>query len=56
MVEAAAWVILVAAIAVTVWVIARARRVGTGVMLAATAGVTLLWLVGLVNLFALASR
>ena len=54
-----AWValaILVAAAALTGWVIATARRAGTGILLAATAGFTLLWLVGLVNFFALATH
>lgn len=48
--------LVVAAIALTVWVVAKARKAGTGVFLAATAGFALLWLVGLVNFFALASQ
>ena len=47
--------ILVAALALTGWIITRARRAGTAVMLATTAGFTVLWLVGLVNFLALAS-
>jgi hypothetical protein len=45
-----------AAIAITAWVIARASRAGAGPLLAASAGFALLWLVGLVNFFALASH
>jgi hypothetical protein len=45
-----------AAIAITAWVIARASRAGTGPLLATSAGFALLWLIGLVNFFALASR
>jgi hypothetical protein len=44
------------AIAITSWVIARAGRAGAGPLLAASAGFALLWLVGLVNFFALASH
>lgn len=44
------------AIAITGWVLARASRAGTAVLLAALAGFALLWLVGLVNFFALAAR
>jgi len=45
-----------AAVAITAWIISRAGRAGTGMLLAAIAGFTLLWLVGLVNFFALATR
>ncbi len=48
--------ILVLAIALTAWLIARASRVGTGALLAAVAGFALLWMVGLVNFFALATH
>ena len=56
MVAWAALAILVAALALTVWIITRAARAGTGMLLATSAGFALLWLVGLVNLFALATR
>jgi hypothetical protein len=48
--------ILLLAISVTGWLISKASRVGTGALLAATAGFALLWLVGLVNFFALATH
>jgi hypothetical protein len=41
--------ILGAAVGITAWIIARASRAGTGVLLAASAGFALLWLIGLVN-------
>ncbi len=48
--------LLIGALAGTAWAIAKAKRAGTGVMLAAIAGFTVLWLVGLVNFFALATQ
>jgi hypothetical protein len=48
--------LLVGAIGATAWVLAKARKAGTGVLLAATAGFAVLWLVGLVNFFALATQ
>jgi hypothetical protein len=48
--------LLVAAIAGTAWGIAKARQGGTGVLLAAIAGFAVLWVVGLVNFFALATQ
>jgi len=48
--------ILGAAVGITAWIIARASGAGTGVLLAASAGFALLWLIGLVNFFALATR
>jgi hypothetical protein len=48
--------ILGVAIGLTAWVITRASRAGTGMLLAASAGFALLWLVGLVNFFALATH
>ncbi|HUA51584.1 MAG TPA: hypothetical protein VMB81_05440 [Candidatus Sulfotelmatobacter sp.] len=54
-----AWValaLLIGAIALTAWILSKASKAGTGIMLAATAGFALLWLFGLVNLFSLASQ
>ena len=54
-----AWIalaLLLAAIGVTAWVIHKAHKAGTAMMLAAIAGFTLLWVVGLVNFFELATR
>lgn len=48
--------LLAGAIGATAWVLTKARRAGTGALLAATAGFALLWLVGLVNFFALATQ
>lgn len=48
--------VLGVAIAITAWIIARASRAGTGMLLAASGGFALLWLIGLVNFFALATR
>jgi hypothetical protein len=48
--------ILGATVGITAWIITRASRAGTGVLLAASAGFALLWLIGLVNFFALATH
>lgn len=48
--------LLIGAIAGTAWAIAKAKRAGTGVLLTAIAGFAVLWLVGLVNFFALATQ
>ena len=48
--------LLIGAIAGTGWGIAKAKRAGPGVLLAAIAGFAILWLVGLVNFFALATQ
>jgi hypothetical protein len=48
--------ILVLAIVMTAWAITKASKAGTGALLAATAGFAVLWLVGLVNFFALATH
>jgi len=49
-------VVLGVAVGLTAWAIARASRAGTAMLLAASAGFALLWLVGLVNFFALATH
>ena len=48
--------LLIGAIAGTAWAIAKARGAGPGVLLAVIAGFAVLWVVGLVNFFALATQ
>jgi len=48
--------LLLAAIGLTGWIIAMARKAGTAMLLAAVAGFTILWIVGLVNFFELATQ
>jgi hypothetical protein len=48
--------LLIGAVGLTAWLIAKASKAGTGMLLAATAGFALLWIFGIVNLFTLATH
>jgi hypothetical protein len=54
-----AWValaLLIAAVGLTAWLITKASKAGTGMLLAATAGFALLWIFGIINLFTLGTH
>ena len=48
--------LLIGALGLTAWLIARASRAGPAMLLAVTAGFAVLWAVGIVNFLALATH